>query len=113
MLDNVNWSALSFALSALSFLVSAGVGVYVQAQKKHAATDTQVTELGHRVTIIETDLKNIPSGEQWSRTAVAIADIRGDVKTSAAEIHGLGAGLKRVENQVTMLVENAMQKERK
>lgn len=108
MLENINWTALSFGMSAVAMISNAALYLYVQVQKKHAATDKQVTDLASRVTVLETEVKALPSGQSWSEIRTDIAGIRGDLGSCATEIRGLGAGLKRVEGHVALLLENEL-----
>lgn len=108
MLDSINWTAVSFAMSAASMLASAAAWVFVQMTRKHAATDAQVRALDNRLTAVETTIGVLPSGKAWADLRENIAGIRGDVKTSAEAVRGLGAGLKRVEHQIGLLMEHEL-----
>ena len=108
MMEDVNWTALSFGLSALAMAGNVFCWIYVHIARRRAATEQQVRELEARMIAAEQAIRAAPTLVAWNEVSLSIAGIAGDVRTSAAEIRGLGAGLKRVESQIALLMENEL-----
>lgn len=58
--------------------------------------------------MLELKLHSMPTIAAFHALVERIGGIAGDVKAAATEINGVGAGLKRIENQVALLMENEL-----
>jgi hypothetical protein len=95
-------------MSSLAMLASGGAWVYTLHARRQAVTERRVRDLDLRLASMEEAIKAVPTAQSWGQLREDLAGIRGDVHTSAAEIRGLGAGLKRVEAHLALLMENEL-----
>lgn len=98
----VDWVALT------ALVISVLSGIFAYMARRRAATEAEVRDLEQRVSIAETKIEMMPSTSSWTQMSSDISGIRGDVKTTSAQIEGLGAGLKRVERQIGLLMEHEL-----
>lgn len=102
------WEATRLGLSLVAMIVSAAAWLYSRRAARIQEIDQSVEEVERRVAMLETAIQAFPSHGAWTDLHKDIAGIRGDIRTSSAEIQGLGAGLKRVERQIGLLMENEL-----
>lgn len=76
MLDNVDW------VSALQWLVMAGVALYAHLAKRDAANTAEVNDLSRRVTTLEEQMRHLPDQE-------LVNELSGDMKAVKAELQGV------------------------
>lgn len=102
------WEAAKIGLSALAMAVSAAAWIYSRRAARIKEIHDDVQDLSGRVTMLETAWQSLPSQQAWTTLHTDIAGLRGDLQASGYQIRGLGAGLKRVENQISLLMENEL-----
>ena len=110
MQDFAAWRLAVDAIALVALMVSLGAGAYAWRLKRDQVTRASLDAIERRQEVIETRFEALPGQVAWQRLADQIGTLSVDVRGLQAEIHGHGAGLKRVENQVGLLLENAIQR---
>lgn len=102
------WEAARLGLSGLALVVSAWAWLYSRRAQRIAATEHKVETIEQRLRSVEHTVEYLPTHASWTDLNVGIGALRGDLSTAGAQIRGLGAGLKRVEHQISLLMENEL-----
>ncbi len=108
MQDIAAWRLAVDAISLVALFVSLGAGAYAWRLKREQVTRASLDALDRRQEVIEIKFEALPSQVAWQRLSEQIGALSVDVRGLQVEIRGHGAGLKRVENQVGLLLENEL-----
>ena len=112
MQDIAAWRLVVDAASFVALVVSFAAGAYAWRLTREQVTRASLDALDRRLIVVETQIAAMPGAESWQRVFDQIGVLCVDVRGLQAEMRGHGAGLKRVENQVTLLLENELKGER-
>ena len=112
MTDIAAWRLAVDAIALVALVVSLGAGIYAWRLKREQVTRASLEALDRRQLVLETQIAALPGTASWQRVADQISGLCVDVRGLQAEIRGHGVGLKRVENQVALLLENALKGDR-
>ena len=110
MADIATWRLALDAIALVALVVSLGAGAYAWRLKREQVTRASLDAIERRQEVIETRFEALPGQVAWQRLAEQIGTLSVGMRGLQVEIHGYGAGLKRVENQVGLLLENALSK---
>lgn len=106
MQDLQYWRLAIDVVSLVALLFSMVAGVYAWKVRREQVGRDSLEALKSRLAVMETKVEMLPGQESWRRMAEQIGALSVDIRGLQAEIHGHGVGLKRVENQVGLLLEN-------
>lgn len=106
------WRLAVDAMALAALVASMVAGIYAWRIKREQVTRESLDALNGRLAVAETRIEMLPGMTAWQRVADQLSALRADMRGLQAEIHGHGAGLKRVESQVALLLENELKGDR-
>lgn len=121
IVDAGSWAQWASAGAALIAVAISGVS-YVRGARKQEMqvahdriTDVKERQAGHadRIARIEADMQHLPSKEQVGKMETQLAYLRGASDTMNAKVDAQGERTARIENSVSMLVENELRERKK
>ena len=93
----MNWDAARVITEIVFFFVYSGAWVYLLYASRQSATRKDFELLTELVTRHDEQLKHTPTQADVTDLRVGLADVGGEIKALAAEVHGFADTLGRVE----------------
>ncbi len=75
---------------------------------RHGRLEERVVALERATDRLAGQLKELPSRREWHEMSAQIADVRGDLKATAAAVEGLQQVIQRIERPLQLLYEDRM-----